>query len=109
MVEVLHSTAVVREEIEHQCAALECTSTLTDFTEAMIEGRSMKHTYTLALILLYIAPFLRPIQERMRIHQSVNKLIEQAKVHIHYTFSYCFMSSFVDDFVKYINCLSCLQ
>ena len=41
VVEVLHSAAVVREEIEHQCAALESTPTLTEFTTAMIEGRSI--------------------------------------------------------------------
>lgn len=40
-VEVLHKAAVAQEEIEHQCAALECTTCLTDFTEAMIEGRSI--------------------------------------------------------------------
>jgi len=40
VVEVLHSTAVAQEEIEHQCAMLECpSSALIDFTEDMIEGR----------------------------------------------------------------------
>jgi len=42
VIEVLHSAAVAREEIEHQCAALESTPTLTEFTDAMIEGRSMR-------------------------------------------------------------------
>ena len=41
VVEVLHSAAVAQEEIEHQCAALESTPTLTEFTEAMIKGRSL--------------------------------------------------------------------
>lgn len=42
VVEVLHSVAVAQEEIEHQCAALESTPTLTEFTEAMIKGRSLQ-------------------------------------------------------------------
>ena len=50
VVEVLHSVAVAQEEIEHQCATLESTPTLTEFTEAMIKGRSLK-LYTPVLIL----------------------------------------------------------
>ena len=56
VIEVLHHVSMAEEEIEHQCAALECTSTLTDFTEAMIEGRSIRltpHLFKYYTILFY--------------------------------------------------------
>ena len=51
VVEVLHSAAVAQEEIEYQCAALESTPTLTEFTEAMIKGRFIESLPTPVLIL----------------------------------------------------------
>ena len=108
VIEVLHHVSMAEEEIEHQCAALECTSTLTDFTEAMIEGRSIRLTHTcLNIIQFCFTPLLRPVQERIRIHQTINKLIEQTEVYFH-LFSIIieiFMSSCVDDFLKCSSCL----
>ncbi|XP_065920993.1 serine-rich adhesin for platelets-like isoform X2 [Dysidea avara] len=56
---VLRSTSIAEQEVEHHCTSLEHPSTLTDFTDAMILGK--------------------PIEEKMRIHQQISKLIEQHK------------------------------